>query len=56
MSPWDGDENDDNPNDLMAVWLARCTGTIPPVLDARSRSRALDYDSDTRPGMCPCPM
>eukprot|EP00884_Botryococcus_braunii_P022699 jgi/Botrbrau1/9112/Bobra.0305s0016.2 len=50
MSPWDGDENDDSPNELLAVWLARCNGVIPPVLDSRNRSRALDYDSDTRPG------
>lgn len=54
MSPWDGDESDDSSKDLVAVWLARCRGTVPPVLDGRNRSRALDYDSGRGRGFLLC--
>ncbi len=50
MSPWDGDEAEDSPKDLAAVWVARCSGNPPPILDTRSRGRSLDFESSEWPG------
>lgn len=51
MSPWDGDEAEDNPKDLAAVWVARCCGSPPPILDMRSRGRPLEFESSELPAL-----